>query len=361
MSYLTETLRIEILMMIGFGDRRRNQTEVARLFNETHPELPHICQGTVSKVEAKYHENGHVRNIPRQRQPIVEDNTKLNVLLAIQENPVTSARQIARENDLSHTTVMKLLHASKMHPYKMQAVQELIGDDTDRRIEFCEQMMNLINDNQISLDWILFSDESTFTLNGEVNRQNCRYWNDSNPHWIEENHTQYPQKVNVWAGIIGNRIIGPAFLNETLNGERYLTFLQEDLIPYLAVQFPNENDPDLPDNRVWFQQDGAPPHYALPVRRYLNEIFPNRWIGRRGAVEWPARSPDLTPLDFFLWGYLKNKVYVTKPTNIEDLKESIRHETSLILPEMLEKVKNEFYNRLGFCQETRGAHFEHLL
>ncbi|KAG8289720.1 hypothetical protein J6590_098624, partial [Homalodisca vitripennis] len=46
-------------------------------------------------------------------------------------------------------------------------------------------------------------------------------------------------------------------------------------------------------------QDGAPPHYGLHVREYLNNIFPNRLIGRRGSIEWPPRSPDLSPLDYF--------------------------------------------------------------
>jgi hypothetical protein len=79
----------------------------------------------------------------------------------------------------------------------------------------------------------------------------------------------------------------------------YLALLQEDLVPAWAALFPNPLDPDLPDERIWYQQDGAPPHYAVIVRRYLEEVFPNWWIRRRDQIEWPARSPDLTPLDFF--------------------------------------------------------------
>ena len=48
-----------------------------------------------------------------------------------------------------------------------------------------------------------------------------------------------------------------------------------------------------------FQQDGAPPHYNSDVRPFLDEVLPNKWIARRGFVEYPPRSPDLTPLDFF--------------------------------------------------------------
>lgn len=63
--------------------------------------------------------------------------------------------------------------------------------------------------------------------------------------------------------------------------------------------------------RMIYQHDGAPPHTAGEVVNILNDMFPNRWIGRNGPVEWPARSPDLTPLDFFLWGYVKDRVYRT--------------------------------------------------
>ena len=54
----------------------------------------------------------------------------------------------------------------------------------------------------------------------------------------------------------------------------------------------------------YFQQDGAPAHYTRKVRDYLNQLFLGRWIGCRDPLEWAARSPDLTPCDFFLWGFL---------------------------------------------------------
>lgn len=90
--------------------------------------------------------------------------------------------------------------------------------------------------------------------------------------------------------------------------------LKDQIIPLIAER--------AGDNfgKVWYQQDGAPPHYGRAVRDYLDETFPNRWISRRGAIEWPATSPDLTPLDYFLWGYLKRKIYFTEPNDLEDLR-----------------------------------------
>ncbi|KAJ8953774.1 hypothetical protein NQ318_015433 [Aromia moschata] len=83
--------------MIGYGDRARTQCEVVRLFRETHPDLPPLNQGTISKIEAQYREMGHVRKVPSKRQAVVDDDTKLNLLLALEENPITPARQLARD------------------------------------------------------------------------------------------------------------------------------------------------------------------------------------------------------------------------------------------------------------------------
>jgi hypothetical protein len=53
----------------------------------------------------------------------------------------------------------------------------------------------------------------------------------------------------------------------------------------MLALFPNANNPDLPNNTIWLQQDGAPPYYAINVRRYLDQVLPGRWIGRRGPME----------------------------------------------------------------------------
>ena len=80
--------------------------------------------------------------------------------------------------------------------------------------------------------------------------------------------------------------------------------------------------PQLEEFQLWiiFQQDGAPPHWGSDVRRFLDATFPNRWIGRDDLTPWPPRSPDITPLYFFLWGYVKHKVFSTPVPYIKNLK-----------------------------------------
>ena len=100
-------------------------------------------------------------------------------------------------------------------------------------------------------------------------------------------------------------MIGPYFFEErcatvTVTSDQYVEMLETYLHPRL-------DDMDTED--VWFQQDGATAHTARRSLRVLKEMFPGRLISLRGDEEWPARSPDLSPCDFFLWGYLKEKVF----------------------------------------------------
>ena len=114
-----------------------------------------------------------------------------------------------------------------------------------------------------------------------------------------------------------------------------------------------------------FQQDGAPPHWAHIVRDYLNETFPNQWIGRgagksdgKGLLEWPPRLPDLTPLDFFLWGHVKQLVFRVKVRDMQHLIERIAEAVSSITPRMLCNVWRDFEYRLDIARATNGAHIE---
>jgi hypothetical protein len=80
--------------------------------------------------------------------------------------------------------------------------------------------------------------------------------------------------------------------------------------------------PQLEDHQsdMAFQQDGVPPHGARIVRELLDMHFPECWVGRDGQIPWSPRPPDITPLDFFLWAYVKDIVYKTPVTSLDKLK-----------------------------------------
>lgn len=99
-------------------------------------------------------------------------------------------------------------------------------------------------------------------------------------------------------------------------------------------------------------------NFALRVRHFLNQEFPNTWIGRGGPFYCPSRSPDLTPLDLvFLCGHVKTIVYPTKPS-LEDLKAKITNVISSITINHLANVFRELQNRITLCVANNGGHVE---
>ena len=101
-------------------------------------------------------------------------------------------------------------------------------------------------------------------------------------------------------------------------------------------------------NNVIYQQDGAPPHCSNVSLDFLNEYFPeDRLISRRTNNPWPAYSLDLSPADYFLWGYLKERVYYNNPQTIEALKTNICQEIRRIPLEMSGNVITNFNVRVA--------------
>ncbi|GFV03328.1 transposable element Tc3 transposase [Trichonephila clavipes] len=143
---------------------------------------------------------------------------------------------------------------------------------------------------------ILFSDEAHFWLNGYVNKQHCRIWSEANPQVYVETPL-HPEKLTVWCALWAGGIIGPYFFkndeghNVTVNGDQYRAMITNFFIPEL-------NNHDVQE--LWFQQDGATCHTARAAIDLLKDTFVDRLISRFGPVNWPPRSCDLTPLDYFL-------------------------------------------------------------
>ncbi|GFS84091.1 uncharacterized protein TNCV_2364841 [Trichonephila clavipes] len=90
----------------------------------------------------------------------------------------------------------------------------------------------------------------------------------------------------------------------------------------------------------------------------LKDTFGDRLISRFGPVNWPPRSCDLTPLDYFLWGYVKSLVYADKPQTLDHLEDNIRRVIADIRPQMLEKVIENWTSRLDYIRASRGSLYQ---
>ncbi|GFU59376.1 uncharacterized protein TNCV_2299411 [Trichonephila clavipes] len=167
------------------------------------------------------------------------------------------------------------------------------------------------------------------------------------------------EKLTVWCALWAGGMIGPYFFknderhNVTVNGDRYRAMITNFFIPELL------NNHDVQE--LWFQQDGATCHTARATIDLLKDTFGDRLISRFGPVNWPPRSCDLTPLDNFLWGYVKSLVYADKPQTLDHLEDNIRRVIADIRPQMLEKVIENWTSRLDYIRASRGSHMPEII
>ncbi|GFS57814.1 uncharacterized protein TNCV_2909141 [Trichonephila clavipes] len=149
---------------------------------------------------------------------------------------------------------------------------EIHQNDHQARRRFVEWAQNEIAVVPDFHKRILFSDEAHFWLNGYVNKQNCRIWSEANTQVYVETPL-HPEKLTVWCALWAGGIIGPYFF---------------------------KNDEGHNVTELGFQQDGATCHTARATIDLLKDTFGDRLISRFGPVNWPPRSCDFTPLDYFL-------------------------------------------------------------
>ena len=262
-----------------------------------------------------------------------------------------------KKKNISHVLVWRIFYNFLLHPYHIQRVQALLPRDFPLRINFCQWFLENIAQNPSFDCEIMLTDEANFSRNEIKNFHNNHVWAEENPHAVVESNHQNQFSVNVWVGIVENHIIGSFFLPERLNGNIYRRFLEEDL-PILLEEVPL-----LIRDRMWFMHDGAPAHFSLEVREFLNRTFNNRWAGRGGPQPWPPRSPDLNSLDFFLWAHLKTLVYSTPVNSVEELKNRIRTSCDVIknTEGILQRVRVNMRRRAEACILGGGGHFQQLL
>lgn len=310
-------------------------------------------------MDKKYEQTGSVANIktPRHaRRGRSEQNIAI-VRESVAENPSTSIRHRSQQVGLTYSTTQRILTKDlKLHPYKLQITQELKPRDHQQRRVFAEW----IREQGVNFSMkIIFSDEAHFHVGGFVNKHNCRIWGLENPREIVQTE-MHPQKVTVWCAFWSGGVIGPFFFffedhaenAVTVNGVRYRNMITD----FFWEQLEGIDIEDL-----WFQQDGATCHTAGETIQLLRGKFPGRIISRNGDINWPPRSCDLTPADFFLWGYLKSRVYKNKPNTIAELKQEIRREIAGIEPDLCRRVVENFDKRITSCHMSRGGHLDDII
>ena len=127
-----------------------------------------------------------------------------------------------------------------------------------------------------------------------------------------------------------------------VNGECYWAVLQKFHYDLAQKVTPNQL------SMTWFMQDGALPHAAGDTITFFWQLFRNCLVALGTAHDWAPHSPDLTPLDYQLWGAAKGSLYANCPATLDDLKQVVSH--------YLQALPHETAGKLDRTLESGSMH-----
>ncbi|KAF2344382.1 hypothetical protein FHG87_024862 [Trinorchestia longiramus] len=203
---------------------------------------------------------------------------------------------------------------------------------------------------QGSLPNLVFTDEKKFDVQQVVNHQNDRVWSSSSS--VDSRivtRRQNAQSVMVWAAVptTGRSPLVFVHCGVKLNSERYISLiLKSKLLPWATEHFQNS---------PWgLQQDLAPSHGSYVTQTWIQRNIPS-FINED---VWPARSPDLNPLNFSIWSILTARVLAIPHTSLESLKAKLQREWETISQEEIRAACDAFVNKLKAVVHNKGGYIE---
>ncbi|KAJ8915569.1 hypothetical protein NQ315_012454 [Exocentrus adspersus] len=245
-------------MVYATGEAHGNCLLASRIYQANNPDLQRYpLTKCFVKLKERFERTANANYEKTARTHACSNQDRqIDIVGCAIQNPSISIREISDEISISKSVVLRTLKKNNFHPYHPEHHQFLTEQDCQKRVQFCEWATIKLQDENF-FSKVLFTAESSFANTGRENRHNYHHYADQNPRLMREDDHQHRFKVNVWAGICGEYVIGPHFLEGNLTGNRNLQFLQNDLLQ-LQRHIP---PPDL--NSQWFQHDGAPAHSTL--------------------------------------------------------------------------------------------------
>ena len=304
-------------------------------------------RSTLINLVKKFRESGSLKDLSRCQ---AADRQRIAAISNfVRENRRTSVRKLSSclkiPRSSVHRTLVNDLH---LHSYKPRIVQLLSKEARQIRKQFCQDFLETIDKNQLFLPNVLWSDEASFYLRDAVSVNNVYYWCTNNPNTKFELPLASP-KVTVWCGFNNRFLLKPYFFDGNVTSNAYCDLILNHVIPQLKLK--------RCFSKTIYQQDGAPAHTSNQTLALLHKKFPGRLISKKCGMIWPPYSPDIAPPDYFLWGYLKSKVYENRSFNdLNDLKQAITYEVTKIPPVILQKVCDSLTKKLKLCLKDDGAH-----
>ena len=336
---------------------------------------------TVWKMCRKFHSKGTVSNQNRGnsgRKVSVLTPQVLNSIRDLVDSEKTLPARQSRSSCRRHHLPMQVSKSSfhrgvrklGYHPYKLHRRHILKAGDMVKRVRMATHVLQNYEENPDWINNLWMSDEAVFSLNGNVNSKNVVCYSEKGAGRPENfciDLSKHADSVMPWACLAGDgrklqlqyfepEVIDGEQVSGTMTGARYYKLLRYKAIP----EIKSLNNGSLV-NQCW-QQDGARPHWSAQNLAYLQGQFGTNTLAlgaaKWGGGEWAPHSPDLSVLDFCVWGVLKHHVFQhPMPTNKQQLKDKIQLMWDReITPELVNKAFNSFIKRCRNVLDKNGGH-----
>lgn len=266
----------------------------------------------------------------------------------IMRNPVRSMRKMAREAGVSEFTVRKIVKNDCVAKSRARKKTHIITERIrELRVERCKKIVNFLKrKNPV----ILFTDESMFTVDPVSNSRTDRYISSLPVKDVADKYknvylTKHPASVMVFGLIASDgKKMDPVFIpqGDKVNTEVYISILSEHVLPWIIKEYGSVQC-------VVFQQDGAPCHTSNRSQKWLENNIPF-WA----KDMWPPSSPDLNPLDYSVWRYMKAKACSKRHSNIAALKKILTDAWRNMDPSYIIATCRSFRKRLEAVIAANG-------
>lgn len=314
-------------------------------------------RSTVYEIATKYTdaEREGAGSYTPERQMFVRQNTVRTpeLIEAVQnkvfEDPSISIRGLAAEFNVVKTTMLRIVHEDLRYKSYVQKVRQLLSDATrNKRLERCHILLSSLKHSAAGR-LRFFSDEKIFTVDAKINRRNDR-WLAHDPSDVPfVGKTKFPSKIHVLSVVSSEGdIMAPHFFQtgETITKEVYLHVLQTVVEPWMN---------SVSCGRPYvFQQDGAPAHTSHLVQGWLSEHVSMFW----DKDMWPPNSPDLNPLDYYVWGVVERESNKSQHANSESLATAIRRAFDNLSRDVVKKACERFRTRIEKVIAANGGYIQ---
>ena len=360
MVQLTQDQRIWVCIEMA---RLGNAKAVQRSWLNRWPGINAPTARTIRQNFKKYSDHGTSLNRNRGNSGRPRTARSVENVARVRRSLQRNGNLSARRNGLgiSRASFSRIIRSDlRFYTYVLVKHQELKLQDPVQRLQFCHWFTNKCQEDPTFLSNLISSDEAIFSMNPETNRTNVTQYakyGEGHPHNHYIEHAQGAPQLLVWVGVTGSGdVLGPHFVEGNLNTREYLRIVRYHMI---QQDFRNLG---IQREVMWWQQDGAPAHTSIQVINYLSRQFPDRLISKRGDVLWPPRSPDLTVLDFFVWGHIKQKIWDVprnqQPANLNQLRAAIIRQFAALPRDMIQRLFNAMLDRCRKCIDSNGGCFD---